>query len=97
MNKIAVLHKPLWRPSGADWHLMIGNRSVAKITPNFCVILPHYKWLSVLARDYADSPWHAVDFRTLAIAKHDIEQWWLHFCRGEAYRTDSVALGEALR
>jgi formylglycine-generating enzyme required for sulfatase activity len=51
----------------------------------------------VLARDYADSPWHAVDFRTLAIAKYDIEQWWLHFCRGEAYRTDSVALGEALR
>jgi hypothetical protein len=27
-----------------------------------------------------------VDFQSLDDAKHCIEQWWQHLCRGEVYR-----------
>ena len=35
MNDIRLLHTPRWQFSGTEWHLMVGNRSVAKIIHNF--------------------------------------------------------------
>ena len=64
--------------------MVIGNRSVARVIPIFDVVLPKYKWLSVIDCDEFDGlRWSEVDFETLEIAKYDIEQWWVHMCRGE--------------
>src|SRR5258708_5614986 len=87
MNDIKLLHKPQWTLVGTDWHMIIGNRSVAHLIPVFSPHVPQYKWLSVIEyREYNDHGWHAVDFETLDIAKYDIEQWWFHMCRGEKFR-----------
>ena len=78
---------PMWQVSGTDWHLMVEGRSVAQLIPNFDPDCPQYKWLSVIeGHEFNDHGWHAVDFETLEIAKSDIEQWWLHLCRGEVFR-----------
>jgi hypothetical protein len=87
MTDIHSLHRPQWRIDGAEWHLIVGNRSVAKLIPNFDPAHPRCRWLSII--DGADMPehgWHAVDFTDLDIAKSDLEQWWHHLCRGQAFR-----------
>jgi hypothetical protein len=87
MNKVSLLHAPQWTLVGTQWHLIVGNRSVAKLIPNSDRTFPQYHWLSVIEyEEYPDHGWHAVDFETLEIAKHDLEQWWAHMCKGEAYR-----------
>jgi hypothetical protein len=86
MNEAQLLHEPRWALAGTEWHLVVGNRSVAKIVPNFCVRLGKAKWLSVIdASEYPDHGWHAVDFESLESAKYDIEQWWRHMRRGERF------------
>ena len=37
-------------------------------------------------REFEDHGWHAANFATLEDAQDDLEQWWFHMCRGEAYR-----------
>ena len=88
MNNVELLHAPQWVEDLGEWHMIVGNRTVAKITPNSGYpTLPHINWLSVIDRDYDnDDGWHAVDFETLEIAMHDLEQWWWHRCRGQTYR-----------
>jgi len=54
--------------------------------PNFDPNCSRYRWLSVIDGDYESYGWHAVDFETQNAAKYDIEQWWSHMCRGEAFR-----------
>jgi hypothetical protein len=54
MTNIGFVHRPLWQLDGGDWHLMIGNRSVAQIIPNSCDELPHIHWLSIISDDYPD-------------------------------------------
>jgi hypothetical protein len=85
MNDIKLLHAPTWRLCGTEWHLIVGNRSVAKLIPNFCAKFPQCEWISVIDEDYNSYGWDAVDFETLEIAKYDIEQWWAHMCRGVAF------------
>ena len=92
MNDVKLLHTPQWHLCGADWHMIVGNRSVATIIPNFDRRSPRFRWLSILDDEYicpGTDPtfhsWHAVDFETLEIAKYDIEQWWEHMCRGVEY------------
>ena len=86
MNTVTLLHTPQWTPVEDEWHLIVGNRSVAKLIPNSDRKFPQYNWLSVIEDpEYPDHGWHAVDFETLEIAKHDIEQWWEHMCRGETF------------
>jgi hypothetical protein len=92
MTNIQALHRPQWRIDGVEWHLIVGNRSVAKLIPNFDPARPRCRWLSII--DGPNVPWHAVDFADLDIAKFDLEQWWLHMCRGEAYHP-SLRLCEA--
>ncbi len=77
--------EPQWHLVGTEWHMVIGNRSVAKLSPNFAKRRPQYKWLSVLDDEFSDEPWHAVEFGGLEIARDHIEQWWHHMCRGEAF------------
>lgn len=86
MNDIRLLHSPRWQLSGTEWHLMVGNRSVAKIIPNFDPNTSRHRWLSVIEdADFEDGGWHAVDFERLDVAKADIEQWWLHMCQGKTF------------
>ena len=33
MTEVLFLHTPRWQPDGDEWHLMIGNRSVARKAP----------------------------------------------------------------
>jgi hypothetical protein len=87
MNEVKSLHVPMWQLSGTEWHLIVGNRSVAKVVPNFDRNCSRHRWLSVIDGDYDAHGWHAVDFETVDTAKHDIEQWWSHMCRGEAFRS----------
>jgi hypothetical protein len=92
MTAIAATQAPRWIQDGPDWHLVIGNRSVARIVPNppedwWPKHWPQYQWLSLLDyKEFGADGWHAVDFETLEMAQYDIEQWWLHMCRGESYR-----------
>src|ERR1700733_9300760 len=86
MQNVDLLHTPRWTLDGEDWHMLIGNRSVAKIIPTNEENFPHIHWLSVMeSRDYDDHGWHAVDFETLEMAMHVIEQWWFHMCMGEKF------------
>jgi hypothetical protein len=87
MNNVLPIHTPEWRLVETDWHIIVGNRTVAVLMPNSDEHFPHYKWLSlIICDDCPDYGWHAVDFETLAVAQGDIEQWWHHACRGEAYQ-----------
>ena len=87
MIEAHLLHGPKWQLVETDWHLIVGNRTVAVLIPNCDDRFPHYRWLSRIVRDEPDDcGWHAVDFETLEMAQHDIGQWWRHACRGEAYR-----------
>jgi len=87
MNKVSLLHAPQWNLVGTEWHLIVGNRTVARLIPNSDHNFPQYHWLSLIGdHEYPDHGWHVVDFETLEIAKSDIEQWWAHMCRGEVYR-----------
>ena len=91
MNDVKILHKLQWNLVGTDWHLVVGNRTVARIVPNFSKIFPQYKWLSIIeSHEFDDHGWHAVDFETLHMAKYDIEQWWIHMCRGERFVPDPM-------
>jgi len=31
MTDLLFLHTPRWQPDGDEWHLMVGNRSVAQL------------------------------------------------------------------
>ncbi len=87
MTDVQILHAPQWQLVGDEWHMIAGNRSVARLLPNNEPQFPQYHWISVI--EYEEFPahgWHAVDFETLEIAQYDIGQWWLHMCRGETYR-----------
>jgi hypothetical protein len=87
MNDVRLLHTPKWQLCGVNWHLIVGNHSVAKIKPNFDRHFLRYEWVSIIdCKNYIDHGWDAVDFETLEMAKYDIEQWWHHMCRGEAFR-----------
>jgi hypothetical protein len=79
-------HKPQWRLLDPHWVMIVGNREVARLVPNRDANFPSVKWLSLIHPDFEDHGWHAVDFTTLAIAQADLEQWWFHMLRGEAYR-----------
>jgi hypothetical protein len=95
MTEITQLHNPEWRPVDAEWHMLVGNRSVARLVPipvESRGPLPWANWLSLIdadGADYEDHGWHAVDFATLADGQRDLEQWWFHMCRGEKYRPDT--------
>lgn len=88
MNNFALRHTPQWNIVGNEWHMIVGNRHVATLRPNFCTRLSEYKWLALIDDEFEDYGWHATDCETLAIAKFDLEQWWFHMCRGEAYQPD---------
>lgn len=89
MQEVALLHEPRWQLSSEGWHMIVGNRSVARIVADFSASHPQYKWLSIIdGHDYPDHGWHAVDFETLEMAKYDLEQWWYYMCRGVAYRPE---------
>jgi len=87
MTEIIPLHTPIWQYDGTEWHLIVGNRSVARLVTNETPVFPDIKWLSVIDDEYldVDHGWHAVDFAELETAQFDIEQWWLHVCRGEMF------------
>jgi hypothetical protein len=84
---------PQWREVDNEWHMLIGNESVAKLTPNSdAERFPQYKWVSLITTDdYPDHGWHAVDFETLAVGQSDLEQWWHHARQGEAYDPEEPA------
>jgi hypothetical protein len=64
----------------------VGNRSVAKVIPNFDPNSSWHRRLSVIEdADFDDRGWHAVDFERLDVAKVDIEHWWLRMCQGETF------------
>ena len=85
-NDVRLIHPPTWQLDGDEWHMIVGNRSVAKIVPNECAMFPRVHWLSVIeSHEYPDHGWHAVDFETLETAKYGLEQWWEHMCRGEEF------------
>ena len=87
MDEIKSLHKPQWNLVGVDWHMIVGNQSVAKIVPNFEPGSPQYKWVTIVdCNVFEDHGWHAVDYRDLDMAKFDLEQWWHFMCRGERYK-----------
>jgi hypothetical protein len=87
MNDVSLLHVPRWQLVETDWHLMIGNRTLAVLIPNSDTRFPRYKWLSrITCGDCEACGWDSIDFETLESAEHDIEQWWLHARRGKAYR-----------
>jgi hypothetical protein len=88
MTEIIPLRQPRWQQDGADWIMIVGNRMMAALVPNSCDLYPQYHWLScfVGGDEYPDHGWDNVDFETLDGAKYDIEQWWRHVLRGEAYR-----------
>jgi hypothetical protein len=92
-----ALYDPEWRLVGADWHMMVGNRTVAALTPVSSEICPEYSWLSAFVggEDFPDHGWDNVDFETLDGARHDLEQWWRHMLRGEQYRPGRGAGDEA--
>jgi hypothetical protein len=96
MTEITPLHTPKWRLVDDDWHMLVGNRSVAHLQPiplDLRGPCPWANWLSVIhPGDYEAHGWHAVDFATLADGQRDLEQWWGHTLRGETYRPDT---GEA--
>jgi hypothetical protein len=82
-----LLHKAKWRLVDTDWHMIIGNRTVAVLMANADTLFPRYRWLSRIICDSIDDfGWDGVDFERLDIAQADLEQWWKHACRGEAYR-----------
>ncbi len=81
MNNICSLHRPRWQLFDGDWFMLVGNRIVAKLTPE----KPPYAWLSFTDIDYEEHGWHAVAFKTLSEAQHDMEQWWDHMLQGETY------------
>jgi hypothetical protein len=86
MQNVDLHNTPKWTQVGEDWHMLIGNKSVARLTPVSEENFPHIHWLSIMdSDDYEDHGWHAVDFETLEIAMYDIEQWWQHMCIGEAF------------
>jgi hypothetical protein len=33
MIEVVQLHNPKWRPVDAEWHMLVGNRSVARLVP----------------------------------------------------------------
>ena len=93
MIEVLARYTPQWiEDNDGSWHLIIGNRSVARIIANppddrWPKNWPQYQWLSLVDyKEFDDDGWHAVDFVTLEMARYDIEQWWLHMCRGESYR-----------
>lgn len=87
LTEARLLHEPKWQLVDTDWHMIVGNRTVAVLVPNFDTQFPHYKWLSwIVCDDCAAFGWDGVDFAALEIAQADLEQWWRHACRGEAYR-----------
>jgi len=95
MNDIIVLHKPEWQLVDEDWHMLVGNRSVARLIPipvEERGPLPWANWLSTIHPDFDDHGWAHVEFETPGIGQFTLEQWWSHMCRGEKYRPES---GEA--
>src|SRR5690348_818324 len=61
-----------WRSSGEEWLLIADGRVVARLVPNADPTFPQYRWLSLLADEYAQEIWHGVDFETLDAAMSDI-------------------------
>jgi hypothetical protein len=94
MSEITPLHNPKWQLDDGRWHMLVGNRSVAHLSPipldqrGPC---PWANWISVIAEGYEDHGWDLVDFATLADGQRDLEQWWDHMARGEKYRPDTGA------
>ena len=81
---------PEWRQVENDWHMIVGNETVAALMPNSDATFPQYKWLSaIVCDDYPDHGWSNVDFETLEGAQHVLEQWWHHARQGEAYRPET--------
>ncbi len=85
MNNVTQLYRPQWNLCGNEWHLVSGNKLVAKLVPNFCEMFPKYKWISVIEPEFESFGWHAVDFQSLDAGKFDLEHWWLFLCQGERY------------
>ena len=85
MENVELLYKLQWNAVGDEWHLVVGNKSVARIIPNSCKWYPRIQWLSIIEDGYEDHGWHAVDFEELYIAKYDLEQWWHAMCVGESF------------
>lgn len=87
MNNVLSFHTPIWRLVETDWHLIVGNRTVAVLLPNSDRLFPRYKWLSrIICDNLAAYGWDNVDFESLEDAQHVMTQWWRHARRGEAYR-----------
>jgi hypothetical protein len=40
MTEVLFLHTPRWQPDGDEWHLIVGNRSVARLIPNADDLFP---------------------------------------------------------
>jgi hypothetical protein len=86
-NNVLPIHTPQWRLIETDWHMIVGNRTVAVLIPNSDDNFPEYKWLSfIVCDDCPEHGWSNVDFETLAGAQHALGQWWHHARQGEAYR-----------
>jgi hypothetical protein len=43
MTEIVSFHKPNWQLDGTDWHMVVGNRSVAQLNPNHDPAFPRFK------------------------------------------------------
>jgi hypothetical protein len=64
--------KIVWREVDHTWHLLLGNESVAQITPN-----SHHGmrcWLTAIWEQPCYG-WHAVDFLELEDAKAALTRW----------------------
>jgi hypothetical protein len=86
MSDIKPLHRPKWQPVEGDWHMIVGNQSVAVLIPNSCSIQPWANWISRILIDCPSHGWDNVDFDTLANGQEALEQWWSCMCLGEAFR-----------
>ena len=52
MSDIKPLHRPKWQPVEDDWHMIVGNQSVAVLIPNSCSTQPWANWISCILTDY---------------------------------------------
>ncbi len=82
--------RPQWREVEGAWEMSVNGQVVAALLPNSDPNFPDVAFLSqIVTNDLASHGWDAVDFATLEDAQHDIEQWWHHARRGEAYQPDA--------
>lgn len=77
---------PEWRKVDTDWHFLVHNNRVAKLSP--VVDGNSRRWLSEIDPHLPDHGWHAVDFQTLDNGKYAMEQWHQYMARGIAYRPE---------